>query len=158
MTCVWRDDSPFCPHSRISSLLSAASWLPSCLFFAASCPPSWIGVHFLRHSCVELGLASTMQHSRRPVARKQRFVSFGISLLISNTVPVYTLPLVKGSKMTAPRTADPEDGRSLTCSSTWRQKRVSPQKPGPELRLRAARSSICPVMSSMILASRHKWE
>ncbi len=58
MTYVWSDDSPSFPPSvapsRISSLLSAASWLPSYSSFAASCLPSGTGVHFLRHSCVEL--------------------------------------------------------------------------------------------------------
>src|SRR5438034_4377497 len=77
MTYVWRDDSPFCPlsaaPSRISSLLSAAS-----------CPPSGTGVHLLRHSCVELWLALTMQHSRRQAVSKQQFASFGISFLISS--------------------------------------------------------------------------
>src|SRR6266480_201201 len=59
MTYVWRDDSAFCPLSGT-------------------------GVHLLRHSCVELWLALTMQHSRRQAVSKQQFVSFGISFLISS--------------------------------------------------------------------------
>jgi len=123
ITYVWRDDSPFCPlsaapcvaPSRTSSLLSAASWLPSYSSFAASCPPSGTGVHFLRHSCVELWPVSTMQHPRRPAVSKRQFVSFGISLWLQIRYQCVPSRPWKGSNLTA-----------LGPPTTWLHAKLSP--------------------------------
>ena len=59
-TYVWRDDSPFCTLSAAPSV--ALSHISS-LLSAASCPPPGTGVHFLRHSCVELRTQKGLQQT-----------------------------------------------------------------------------------------------